>query len=919
MNAAPRFPRDGNYLYFSSDREGGIGGYDIYVTRTDGQTWTAAERLNASINSRGNETGPAPSSDGEKLYFSSDRDAADDAQDIYVAKRVVAESRSDETSSADADESGSDPMVDPKQEPPLPAPTVVETAAELPPLPTFAMAEPASSLNSEADDIEAALSGRGDQVFLASDRDRDGQSGFNLYLSRVVNGRVQSPQKVDVYIKRGNATDPAVRMDGFDLLFSADGDLAAGEKETGTAVAATEPNYRLYRSTTREVIGYTDLSQWELFKALMSKILWWILLAIAALIGLIYLLERWNDITDLFHKCLAGSVAAHLLLLFLMMSWFISQAIEEGGEQQSPEVALSLDALAQEELAMESEQELAQVADTTQMIVSKNVQDFREVAFNPQQVVDQPLPIVQKTSDQSLLSDFQPSKASESTVSEPIPQPLFDAPALSELSPVELPDLAVEELELADLPTDKPIEPVDPTKDDFRRDEQAIQQVETQQVVVERTKSQQLDVQTEAEAVAGGGATAKTIDTQGDIINPSDGLEADGLPPALEGSDALASFAAKLPGGDAVDIPGGEKFETPDHELDAQTISSHVKKRRGKLSDEVVEQLGGSQGTEKAIGLGLDWFTEHQEPDGRWEMAKHGSKSEHNTAGAGLALLCYYGWGIKHGSYADNPKYDAHAQAVTKAVDWLVKQQKEDGDLRGGTGNHGMYCHGIAAIALCEGFGLTKDPKLEEPATKAIEFILNAQHEAGGWRYQPRQAGDLSATGWQYMALHSARMAGIDVPDEAFTKTDKFLTAVSGGEHGGLYGYTGPDKNKPTMTATGMFLRQLDLAAPTELRMQESAGVLKSKMLKANRVDFYFDYYATLALYQHQGPIWQEWNENLKEVYVTLQKTTGSDKGSWDVKGNHVNAGGRVLSTGLAILSLEVYYRLLPMYGYERD
>ena len=90
-------------------------------------------------------------------------------------------------------------------------------------------------------------------------------------------------------------------------------------------------------------------------------------------------------------------------------------------------------------------------------------------------------------------------------------------------------------------------------------------------------------------------------------------------------------------------------------------------------------------------------------------------------------------------------------------------------------------------------------------------------------------------------------------------------------------------------------------------------------MLKANKVDFYFDYYATLSLYQHQGPVWTEWNENLKKIYITLQHKTGANKGSWDPKGNHVNPGGRVLATGLAVLSLEVYYRLLPMYGFGRD
>ena len=57
----------------------------------------------------------------------------------------------------------------------------------------------------------------------------------------------------------------------------------------------------------------------------------------------------------------------------------------------------------------------------------------------------------------------------------------------------------------------------------------------------------------------------------------------------------------------------------------------------------------------------------------------------------------------------------------------------------------------------------------------------------------------------------------------------------------------------------------------------------------------------------------------MKKIYVALQHANGANKGSWDSKGNHVNTGGRVLATGLAVLSLEVYYRLLPMYGFGRD
>ena len=81
--------------------------------------------------------------------------------------------------------------------------------------------------------------------------------------------------------------------------------------------------------------------------------------------------------------------------------------------------------------------------------------------------------------------------------------------------------------------------------------------------------------------------------------------------------------------------------------------------------------------------------------------------------------------------------------------------------------------------------------------------------------------------------------------------------------------------------------------------------------------DFYYIYYATLGLYQHQGPVWEAWNERLKETLPATQIQTGSRKGSWDSSRGLCGNGGRVASTALATLSLEVYYRLLPMYGFR--
>jgi hypothetical protein len=229
-----------------------------------------------------------------------------------------------------------------------------------------------------------------------------------------------------------------------------------------------------------------------------------------------------------------------------------------------------------------------------------------------------------------------------------------------------------------------------------------------------------------------------------------------------------------------------------------------------------------------------------------------------------------------------------------------------------------MYDQGMATIALCEAYGLTKDKRLLEPATQAMQFIVKAQHpQVGGWRYQPRSGADTSVFGWQYMALRSAELAGLPVPKETFEMADKWLDKVAGGKQGGLYGYAGPGGNQGAMIATGMFSRQLAGLPPDDPRMREGAGFMKTHPINVRSVDWYYLYYGTLALYQHQGKIWEDWNTRMKETLTTLQHKTGDQAGSWDPSGGHGSRMGRAVVTALGTLSLEVYYRILPVYGFR--
>ena len=145
------------------------------------------------------------------------------------------------------------------------------------------------------------------------------------------------PEKVDLYFEGGEATDPAVGWKD-STYSSAVPDWRIPKSTDGVTEGE---DYRLYRTTTREVFGYTDYSRWDQFMSMLGNIIWWILLAIAALIALIYILEHWKDITSLYHKCLAGSIAIHLVILFLMMIWMITKEFTAGGNLRNRKLQLA--------------------------------------------------------------------------------------------------------------------------------------------------------------------------------------------------------------------------------------------------------------------------------------------------------------------------------------------------------------------------------------------------------------------------------------------------------------------------------------------------------------------------------------------------------------------------------------------------
>lgn len=81
----PAFSPDGRHVYFCSDRPGSLGGDDLYRVAVAGEGFGAVEHLGSAVNSAGNEFAPMLSPDGARLLFSSDRPGGAGGHDLFAA------------------------------------------------------------------------------------------------------------------------------------------------------------------------------------------------------------------------------------------------------------------------------------------------------------------------------------------------------------------------------------------------------------------------------------------------------------------------------------------------------------------------------------------------------------------------------------------------------------------------------------------------------------------------------------------------------------------------------------------------------------------------------------------------------------------------------------------------------------------
>ncbi len=325
----------------------------------------------------------------------------------------------------------------------------------------------------------------------------------------------------------------------------------------------------------------------------------------------------------------------------------------------------------------------------------------------------------------------------------------------------------------------------------------------------------------------------------------------------------------------------------------------------------LLKRHGGSKESEAAVKRALEFLAGNQEADGRWTYITtgrggQGARHKHDGALTALGALCFLA--ADHTPAKDGP----HKRTVGKAVGWLLAQVGDDGDLRGGGD---MYDQAIGTLALAEAALMTDDRPCRDAAVRAGRFILNAMNrKTGGWRYEPGDDGDTSIFGWQVMALHSAELLGLALPAEMRRGAARWLAAVSASDHAMLAGYR-DTKPTPPMTAEAVFSRFLLGQKLTREQIDEAAGFLLKNPPPDDRRDLYYLYYGSLTMMQIGGRPWERWNALMRDPLIKLQRRDGALAGSWDADTRWGVYAGRVYATALATLTLEVYYRYLPMYG----
>ncbi|HEV3344514.1 MAG TPA: hypothetical protein VG125_29325 [Pirellulales bacterium] len=879
-------------LYFTLRRSDGDA--DIYRSQWAGGRWQQAEPV-TELNTPWDEEGLAVSRDGQQLVLASNRRGGRGGFDLYLCHRRAAGWGVPRNLGDAVNTPGNefDPALTSDglwlyfvSDRTANGTTDLCLAHRSAVAGNFGDVTALLAANSPHNERSPCIADEGSLIYFASDRPSRGRAaGLDLY-----RGRLSDPTTPIESLGAGintsaNEADPAVLRDGFHLIFS--------RRDAGAAPV-------LLSSKLAEVqrLAVWDTSRWQALRAVG----WKALLAaglFAALVATVYYGGGWLRRGAVLARFLAASFVLHAVVLWLMILVPLSQEIVKRVE----EIRVS-DAAARmfddnlHQSHSPGEQAYEKVADLKGVETVETPQNVRQVV-EPTNVplhADSPVPTLTADLARRLPAErlvFVPPSGKPAPQSELAPRP----PAPLRLAQIE--QIEVEPPRPVAAPRETPLE----------------ERVELAQPEVSPLAARDLPRELPLAELA--------LQTGG--FEPPSG-EAGG--PRRAGSLQIGTLAMKRVDAPPSTSPLATQLQRPSARAtpvlfaeDNVGMQAMFALRQGDTRREFIDLVGGNEETEQAVRRGLKWLAEHQHADGRWSLhqldppeknltATSGAGgTQSNTAATGLGLLPFLASGHTQTT-------GEHQAVVGKALQWLVAQQKPDGNLFNDPPSIAfMYAHAIATIALCEAYGMTQDERLRQPAQRALDFIVAAQNQGtGGWRYQPGESGDTSVVGWQVMALKSGEMAGLNVPKASLDLAGKWLDSAAGtGGSLGTFGYQGPGASA-AMTAEGLLCRQFLGTRRNDPAMLAGAKYLLQHLPQAGQESSYYWYYATQVMYHMQGDYWTAWNDKLRGQLVSSQIKDGHMAGTWDPRDSWEQSGGRLYATSIRLLMLEVYYRHLPLY-----
>ena len=314
---------------------------------------------------------------------------------------------------------------------------------------------------------------------------------------------------------------------------------------------------------------------------------------------------------------------------------------------------------------------------------------------------------------------------------------------------------------------------------------------------------------------------------------------------------------------------------------------------------------------------GIRYLLKTQDASGSW---KDGQAGPGVTGMAVMVLL----------ASGEDPNHGPYRVPIRKALRSMIQgQDAGTGFLGGGQGHDSMYQHGFAMLALAEAYGVVDDRTLWTEAGaggqagrslgQALELAARCavtsakQNPFGAWRYSPdARDADTSVSGAVLMGLLAARNAGIEVPDETIDRAIKYFASMTGGN--GQLGYSGgAGGGSDAVTSIGVLVFSI---AGQKASPQYSAAIkyLRDRSLAAavgqDGYPTYTRYYRAQALFQGDVDAWERWNAGLVKELKAMQAKDGSFSGFARRGGGF----GGTVDTSLALLSLAVNYKFLPVY-----